>query len=329
NFGPQNWNVINTTILPPEPDKPNSNIAWLQYAGEAANSARFNDSRIFVQEPSSYMVSFDFFCPDINAWDGSNAFVVRRFSAASGGTSLGTTYLTKSDMVIQGLVSNQWKRFSFIFNALDAGEWLAVGPYISGTFFDCSYREIKVEKGTKATDWSPAPEDVQAAIDTAHQAAIDADNARIALANSLKALAYLDAVQVAQLGTSVIQGGYIRTTLLDVAAIKAATVNAQEIIVGGWPGSSVATSVNNAISTAQSNAISTAASDATSRANAAQSAASSAAASDATTKANNARTTAISTAASDATSKANAAEAAAISAAQTYANNVAQSKADI
>jgi len=41
-----------------------------------------------------------------------------------------------------------------------------VGTYI--------FKNIKLEKGNKATDWTPAPEDVQAEIDSAKQEALTA-----------------------------------------------------------------------------------------------------------------------------------------------------------
>lgn len=51
-------------------------------------------------------------------------------------------------------------------------------------------------------------------------------NARTTLAASLKSMAFEDLVQLAKLGNTIIDGGYIKTVLLDVDAIRALTVTA-------------------------------------------------------------------------------------------------------
>ncbi|MCW0484070.1 phage tail protein [Gaoshiqia sediminis] len=114
-----------------------------------------------------------------------------------------------------------------------------------------------------------------------------ADGLVSALSGSLGDMAYQDLVNIAKLDSTIIQGGYIKTTLLDVSAIKVTGGLASQVEAQGYA------------STAQTNAISTAATDAT-------------------TKANNAQSTAISTASADATTKANSAQ----SAAQSYADGL-------
>ncbi|NJN27146.1 MAG: hypothetical protein HC819_14795 [Cyclobacteriaceae bacterium] len=98
------------------------------------------------------------------------------------------------------------------------------------------------------------------------------------LIGNLKGLAYKDLVETAQLGTTVIQGGYIKSTLLDVSSI---------IVQGGLETTSGAQSKAN---TAQANA----ATDATAKMNTALSAAATAqsSANNAQSSANNAQSTA-------------------------------------
>lgn len=128
------------------------------------------------------------------------------------------------------------------------------------------YKCFKVEKGNRATDWTPAPEDVEADIATAQETADGAQNG----VNTL-------ITRVTEAETSINQN----TSQIALRATKTE------------------------VSTAKSEAISTAAADATTKANNAKSSAISTAAADATTKANNAKESAISTAAADATTKAN------------------------
>lgn len=128
------------------------------------------------------------------------------------------------------------------------------------------YKCFKVEKGNRATDWSPAPEDVEADIATAQETADNAQNGVTALET-----------RVTEAETSINQNS-------SAIALRATKTE---------------------VATAKSEAISTAAADATTKANNAKNSAISTAADDATTKANNAKNSAISTAAADATTKAN------------------------
>ncbi|AQY20987.1 hypothetical protein AB406_0021 [Riemerella anatipestifer] len=69
----------------------------------------------------------------------------------------------------------------------------------------------KIEKGNKATDWTPAPEDVQAEINAVKAKADQLDN--------LGTMAWQNSVEKAMLGSTIVQGGYIKTELLNASAI--------------------------------------------------------------------------------------------------------------
>ncbi|MCU7568540.1 phage tail protein [Riemerella anatipestifer] len=69
----------------------------------------------------------------------------------------------------------------------------------------------KIEKGNKATDWTPSPEDVQAEINAVKAKADQLDN--------LGTMAWQNSVEKAMLGSTIVQGGYIKTELLNASAI--------------------------------------------------------------------------------------------------------------
>ncbi|WP_221410398.1 phage tail protein, partial [Riemerella anatipestifer] len=70
---------------------------------------------------------------------------------------------------------------------------------------------IKLEKGNKATDWTPAPEDIQQEIMSVKSKADQLDN--------LGTMAWQNSVEKAMLGSTIVQGGYIKTELLNASAI--------------------------------------------------------------------------------------------------------------
>lgn len=153
---------------------------------------------------------------------------------------------------------------------------------------------FKIEQGNKATDWTPAPEDVDASI------------ALRPTTEEIKSQFTMDSSGISIMGKKIALTGLITFSSLDSSTQS--TIN----------GKATTTYVD----TAKSAAISTAATDATTKANSAQSAAISAAATDATTKANNAQSAAISAAATDATTKANSALASAKAYSDTLKNSL-------
>ncbi|WP_377084678.1 phage tail protein [Riemerella anatipestifer] len=73
------------------------------------------------------------------------------------------------------------------------------------------HRNWKLEKGNKATDWTPSPEDIQAEINAVKAKADQLDN--------LGTMAWQNSVEKAMLGDTIVQGGYIKTELLNASAI--------------------------------------------------------------------------------------------------------------
>lgn len=127
-------------------------------------------------------------------------------------------------------VDNATGYFQAIYKVVDVGDWgsrhfLIFTHPVNQSGKTITFKNLKVEKGNKATDWTPAPEDVDTAVSAANAAAIAAQNANSALIASLKAMAYKDVVELAELGTTIIQGGKIKTNLLDADYIKSSIIN--------------------------------------------------------------------------------------------------------
>ena len=79
-------------------------------------------------------------------------------------------------------VSNEWTKHWVTWELASIGD-LSVGKYVllrndgnTVANASCYVCGLKLEKGNKATDWTPAPEDVQSGIDDAFNSANDANN---------------------------------------------------------------------------------------------------------------------------------------------------------
>lgn len=103
----------------------------------------------------------------------------------------------------------------------DVANKLMLYNYPSGGSLTGSITKIKVEKGNKSTDWLPAPEDVQAAIDLVKTTADAAKTSFDALTLALSPMAYQDITQWAINGKTLIQGGYINAALIRAAIVEA------------------------------------------------------------------------------------------------------------
>ncbi len=146
-------------------------------------------------------------------------------------TSIGIGGDTRQNLM---WINNSKPSDSFTFIANSNGSqatvitfWNEVYGYPNNPSIDIY--DVKLEKGNKATDWTPAPEDVQAAIDNAKALADQANASYTTLTANLKSLAYADVVEAAKLGTTVIEGGKIKANLLDVDYIKVNVINADYI----------------------------------------------------------------------------------------------------
>lgn len=132
----------------------------------------FNDFRSLGIYPEDTIT----FSLDIKGTDGdsNDPFISIHFSG-TGSAWYGSGSLTTSKSIT---LSEEYKRVYVTSSLPNSSKftsykmWLAVhGNYAS----DIYLRKLKLEKGNKATDWTPAPEDVNSSIDNAKTAA---DNAQ-------------------------------------------------------------------------------------------------------------------------------------------------------
>lgn len=169
------WAKTYGTILEPEVDKPNSNIYHVSHTREADATAAlgtpiYNNKRTYIslKAGDSITVSYDFYTENVDLI-GDTVATLRISTAATGGTVTSLYTNTKAHLINAGLVAGKWQRFSFIYTATtDLDGWLIFGMYIRaeiGATVSYKFREVKVERGNKATDWIPAPEDVDASIE--------------------------------------------------------------------------------------------------------------------------------------------------------------------
>ena len=170
NFGKSYWNTMGGywTILPPETDKPDSSIAQAQYTGYAQNSPLYNyapGTLVKADNTEKVTVSFDIYADDINLIS-STILTLRLFPTS---TSLDYVTLVASFNrgQITGYTNGTWARYSYTYSIPSStAKYLKVGLYQSAGNVNFKIREIKVELGTKATDWTAAPEDQTAYTDT-------------------------------------------------------------------------------------------------------------------------------------------------------------------
>ncbi|QLY79177.1 hypothetical protein [Clostridium intestinale] len=168
NFGKKYWDTMAGywTILPPEADKPESSIAYAQYTGYAQNSPLYNyapGTPVKADGTEKVTISLDIFSTDINLIPAT-ILTLRLFP-----TPDSAAYVTVVGNFGRSQVTNYtngtWARRSFTLTIpSSAAKYLKAGLYQSAGDVNFKIREIKVEMGTKATDWTPAPEDVDTKI---------------------------------------------------------------------------------------------------------------------------------------------------------------------
>ncbi|WP_316778055.1 phage tail protein [Pedobacter antarcticus] len=125
--------------------------------------------------------------------------------------------------------TNQWRRISYTINSGSFSGTDAFIIYGGGGNQQFYVKNIKVELGNKATSWSPAPEDVQRAIDLVKTTADAAQAASSQLTSTLKQTAYQDIAAWAIGGKAVFNGGMLNVLLLNAPWIQANIVNADYV----------------------------------------------------------------------------------------------------
>ena len=163
------WPQVRGTIIDAESDKPNSKIYHVLVTNESTTTAISspiqNSKRMYLnlKAGESLTVSYDFYTDDLDKV-GSTVATLRLSDTETSTTITSLANHSKTQLINSGVVVGKWKRVSFIYTATeDISGWFIFGLYTRveiGTTVDYKYREVKVEKGNRATDWTPAPEDV-------------------------------------------------------------------------------------------------------------------------------------------------------------------------
>lgn len=162
------WPKNYGSILPPEADKPNSSIYHVSHTNNGTatiGTPIYNSKRTYVslKAGDTITVSYDFYTDNLDLI-GDHVTTLRYSTAATGGTITSLYSNTKPHLVDAGLVAGKWQRFSYTYTATsDIDGWLIFGLYIRaeiGKTVSYKFREIKIERGNKATDWIPSLEEM-------------------------------------------------------------------------------------------------------------------------------------------------------------------------
>ncbi|OJT57280.1 phage head spike fiber domain-containing protein [Bacillus licheniformis] len=154
-------------ILEPEDDKSTSRIMHIQMEGSEVDrhsQSWCKEIDMSINIDKQYTLSFDIKVENLSIINEEDVlFNIRTFSEKGKSDSADALFektIKKKD--IPELQNSKWHRYSLTFSP-NAGEYIRVSPYLTRNG-SVSWREIKLEIGGKATDWSPAPEDVASSI---------------------------------------------------------------------------------------------------------------------------------------------------------------------
>lgn len=143
------------------------NSATMTDGVATVTKAASGDSRIYQMPASGYW-----------AWEANTDYVVSveaKASAAGGKISLAPYGAGSSSMTFG--ITTGWKRYDYAFTSTASPTTGSMTFFNNGaTNSVVQFRLPKLEKGNKATDWTPAPEDVDADISAAQSSATTANN---------------------------------------------------------------------------------------------------------------------------------------------------------
>lgn len=168
------WSQIRGTIIAAEPDKPNSKIYHVLHTNTsttvATSSPIQNNKRTYLdlKAGESLTMSYDFYTDDLDKV--GNVVATLRMSDTETSTTITSLFNhSKAQLVSASVVAGKWQRVSFVYTTTaDISGWFIFGLYARaeiGATIDYKYREVKAERGNRATDWTPAPEDIDSNIE--------------------------------------------------------------------------------------------------------------------------------------------------------------------
>lgn len=147
-------------IIDPTPDRPTSKYIATSATGlSAPGYISLYSNKATVNKGESITFSTEFFVDDLTAWDKKSPFIVEFYDGTGNRVEWKDVYLT--DMDLTDIPAKKWVRLSYAM-ASTKDTVTHVGLRLclmqNGSVY---YREPKMERGTVATDWMPAPEDVK------------------------------------------------------------------------------------------------------------------------------------------------------------------------
>ena len=166
--------------------------------------------------------------------------------------------LNISSLAFPDKITKEWKRIAYTYTAVSDGieRFHLRGDASNSSSF--LIKHIKMEKGNKATDWTPAPEDVDSAIDSAQNTADGAQNSAnaaqstannaqstandakkkiefiVASGSSASSITLTDAAIAAITKQFKITGSDGSTTIIEGGKIKVNDLTALSAKIGGW-----------------------------------------------------------------------------------------------
>lgn len=156
------------SLLEPADDKPTSNIVIANVSGLTEDKYLqiwSKEVEVNCDGTKEFAYSFDFKTDNLsNITNGSNIACVRTFNQL--GLSSAADAVYSYDVTVASLSSsnnNKWTRVTVKFKPT-SGKYIRFGIYLSRNG-KASWRELKGELGTKVTDWTPAPEDLNEQLD--------------------------------------------------------------------------------------------------------------------------------------------------------------------
>ena len=207
------------TILPPEADKPESYIAQLKYTGFSQNVPIYSYAPgipVKADGTEKVTISFDIFATDVNLV--SLTLLTMRLFPNPDSLTYVTVVSSFGRSQLINYTTGTWARYSYTYIIPSStAKYLRAGLYQSAGDVNYKIREIKVELGTKATDWTPAPEDQTAYTNTQ----ISTAKAEIKLTtDSISSTVSSVQSSVTSLGTRVTSAESSITTLQNQISLK-------------------------------------------------------------------------------------------------------------
>lgn len=154
------WTSVNNIwkLVTPSADKPTSNILTANATGNTTNVTYSVTSNKFPARIGDiFTVSLDFKVTSATAWDVKTPLIFELFNST--GTRVQYTDVTSSLLGVTTVANDTWYRGKFtitVTNSTVVDGDIKLALFKNGELF---VREVQVERGNRATDWTVAPED--------------------------------------------------------------------------------------------------------------------------------------------------------------------------